>query len=712
MRTKWLLIALPLIIFGVLAQSAFWVPTYESQAKGNPDRLTTFLRAGLGDAKVLNPVIASEQTGMELMLNNVTEALVDSDENLKLVPKLATRWEISEEAYLAVLPERRLPDGTAVTANSLLEAVRAAWKGAKLGGLEASIQGIELVPGESRSLSETVLVENAKGKKEPVDVAMTVAVPERVKLRLSKVEPQLFKQLGSVLGEAYFAEYPFADRFQLKKPELLPQIRERFPELLGVGEHNPILTFYLRPGVHWHDGVPFTAEDVKFTYEALIDPKNASPRSSSYEPIKSAQIIDPLTVRFTYKRLYASAVIDWCLEIVPKHLLDDAALTREMDARHITGEVRKTFTLRQSDYNRRPIGTGPFRFTEWRPDQFIHFTRNESYWGTKTQYREFYYRVIPDYLTTELEFQAGALDKYDALPHQAARYRADPTYHVVPSSEGYYSYIGYNLRRPLFQDVRVRRALGMAIDVDAIIKYVLYGEGRHAAGPYYSNTPYADPALKPLPYDPKAALALFAEAGWQKNARGMLEKDGKVFQFTLVTNNGNPQRKAIMTIAQEAWRQLGIDCQIQAFEWTVFIDDVVEHNSFDAIILAWGGGDINPDLFSIWHSSQTHPYELNHGGYQSKVADDLITRIRVEYDPEKQIQLTHELDRVIAADQPYTFLYEPLKPVVLDKRIVRVLEGPDGHEVFKKIETPPSGAVEQFFRQWRKVSTVPELSPQ
>jgi ABC-type transport system substrate-binding protein len=712
MRTKWLLIALPLIIFGVLAQSAFWVPTYESQAKGNPARLTTFLRGSIGDAKLLNPILAADQSSMELMLNNVSEALVDGDENMKLVPRLAERWEVNEEAYLAVLPERRLPDGTPVTATSLLAALREAWLGHQLAGLEASIRSLDLVPGELRTLSETVLVENAKGKKEPVTVDMTVPVPERVRLRLSKVEPRLFEQLESVVGASYLRDYPFANRFQLKKPELLPHIRDQFPELLAVGEHNPVITFFVRPGVKWHDGVPLSAEDVKFTFEALIDPKNASPRSSSYDPIKSVEVVDSLTARITYKRLYAPAIIDWCMELLPKHLLDDAALAREAEARHITGAARKAFTMRQSDYNRKPIGTGPYLFSEWRPDQFIHLTRNEHYWGTPPEYRELYYRVIPDYLTTELEFQAGALDKYDALPHQAARYRADPEYHVVPSREGYYSYIGYNQRRPLFQDIRVRKALGMAIDVNSIIQYVLYGEGKRAAGPYYSNTPYADPELKPLPYDPQAALALLAEVGWKKNARGMLEKDGKPLEFTLVTNNGNPQRKAIMTIAQEAWRKLGIDCKIQAFEWTVFLEDFVEHNKFDAFVLAWGGGDINPDKYSIWHSSQTHDYELNHAGYQNAKADALIERIRIEYDPEQQIKLTQELDRLIAADQPYTFLYEPLRPIVLDKRIVRVLHGPDGKEQYKKIETPPSGAVEQFISQWRKLRTAPEYAAQ
>ncbi len=710
MRTKWLLIALPLFLFGVLAQSAFWVPTYASQAERDPERLSTFLRGDIGDVKHLTPILQTEAGAADIMLDNVTEALVDADENGKVIGRLAERWEVSEEAYLAVLPERRLPDGTPVTSQSLLAAIQRAWKAAALGGVEASIQELEIAPSELRTLSETVLIENAKGNKEPVAVDMTVQVPERVKFKLSKVETQLFKRLEAVVGASYFEAYPFADRFQLKKPELLGQIRDKFPELLAVGEHNPVITFFLRPGVHWHDGAPLTADDVKFTYEALVDPNVASPRSASYVTIKSVAVVNELTARITYKRLYSPAILDWQLELLPKHLLDEAALAREMTARGISAAAHKTFTLRDSNYNKKPIGTGPFRFAEWVSDQYIRLTRNDDYWGRKAEYRDLYFRVIPDYLTMELEFQSGALDRYEAQPYQAERYIKDPAYNVVSSPEGQYAYIGYNMRRPLFQDARVRRALGMAIDVDSIIKYVLYRQGKRSTGPYFSSTPFNDKTQKPLPYDPEGAAALLAEAGWKKNAQGLLEKDGKVFQFTLVTNNGNQKRKAVMTIAQEAWRKLGIDCKIQVFEWTVFVEEFIGVGSFDACVLGWTGGDLNPDLYQIWHSSQTHKDELNYVAYHSAQADDLIARIRTEYDTDKQTELARELHRLIAADQPYTFLYEPLKPVVFDKRIVRVLKGPDGKDVIAKIQVPAFGNVDQSVAQWRKLRVNPQYA--
>jgi peptide/nickel transport system substrate-binding protein len=711
MGTKWLLIALPLIVFGVLAQSVFWVPTYATQARRNPQRARTFLRAETGDAKVLNPIISSNAWASEIMDDKIFEGLVVTDDDMKLVPLLAERWQIAEEAYVAALPERRLPDGSPGTAERIALLIEAAWKAGQLGGAEASVQGVSLVPAETRARTESVLIADAKGKLAPVEVEMTIDVPARVKIRLSKVESQLFEKLESVLGSGYFGNYPFSDRFKLKKPELMGALREKLPHVLGIGEHNPVITFYLRPGVRWHDGAPFSAEDVKFTYDALVNPRNASPRAASFEDIESVEVVDPRTVRVTYKRLHSTALIDWTMRLIPKHLLDDAALAREMSRASLSKEARATFSVRNSEFSRHPVGTGPFRFSEWRPDQYIHLQRSENYWGQKPEYQDLFFRVIPDYLTMELELQAGALDWYNALPHQAERYRKDPAFQVLDSRRGYYSYIAYNTRRPLFQDARVRRALGMAIDVDSIIKYVLSGQGRRATGPYYSNTPFADPAVKPLAYDPAGALALFAEAGWKKNGRGVLENAGKPFQFTLVTNNGNPQRKAIMAIAQEAWRKLGIDCKIQAFEGTVFLEDFVHKLNFDAIVLAWVGADITPDRYQLWHSSQTGPYQLNFSGYKNPRVDELIERILREYEFDAQIALTRQIHALIAEAQPYTFLYEPTEPIVLDKRIAQVEHQADGREAYRKVELTSTGEIDYHFREWRKVAEEPQYAP-
>ncbi|MFZ5897224.1 MAG: ABC transporter substrate-binding protein [Myxococcota bacterium] len=693
------------MVLVALFQSALWVPSYGSQSTNDhPERLTTFIEAHIGDAKLLNPVVAADNVSSQLISRRLFESLLDVDERLEVKGRLAERFELSEIAYLAAIPERKLPNGRAATAQALLETMRGAFDEGKLPELKALVTSLALLPALERPFSEEVVHTSAKGKPEPYEIKGFISVPERVEIKLTRVTSSLFDQLSEILGADYFKEYPFAARFKLEKQQDLAELRPKMPAILPIGEHNPKLTFYLRHGVRFHDGKPFTAADVKATYEAFIDGKTASPRAASFEPIRELRVIDDFTVEVIYKRLYAGAVTDWMLEIVPAHYVNPAALEREMNERKLSANERAAFSLRQSRFNKNPVGTGPFRFVEWRPDEFVHVVRNDDYWGKKPEYRDLYVRPIPDYVSQELELHAGAIDMYEPLPHQVARYKKDDRYQVVSGSEGYYVYIGYNLRRPLFQDVNVRRALGMAINVDDIIKYVLYGEGKRTSGPYYSYTPFYDPETPLIPYDPKAAADLLASAGWVKNKDGWLEKNGKVLEFTLITNNGNPQRKAIMTIAQDAWRKLGVNCTAQAFEWTAFLEDFIETNKFDAYVLGWVGGDINPDKFDIWHSSQTNAYQLNHVGYQNAEADRMIEQLRQEYDRPTQIRLARALHRKIASDQPYTFLYEPTRPYVLDKRIFVVNRGPDGKEHYEKIRPTPSGDISYYFDNWRKLA--------
>jgi ABC-type transport system substrate-binding protein len=412
-------------------------------------------------------------------------------------------------------------------------------------------------------------------------------------------------------------------------------------------------------------------------------------------------------VRVVYKRLYSPAIVEWVsMGILPEHLMNAAALEREMDKRGVTGAARAQFSLRQSETAQRPVGTGPFRFVRWQRDELVELARNDGYWNGPAEFEQVFFRTIPDPVTQELEFRAGAVDVYGAQPHQVARYRRDERYRAVSTVTNTYSYIAYNLRRPIFQDVRVRRALAMAIDVDSLIENVLYGEAQRVSGPYYASTVFYNADTKLVPYDPEGAKRLLAEAGYKRGPDGILAKDGQRLAFKLITNNGNPPRRAIMTIAQDAWKKLGIDVVTQSFEWTVFLEEFVNPGQFDALVLGWSGGALDPDLFQIWHSSQANPYQLNFAGYVNPEADRLIERIRVEYDPEIRLGLAHRLHELIANDQPYTFLVASRATYVLDRKMAIVERGPDGAERYRPIE-PVKGMLTFHFERWRKLASDP-----
>lgn len=697
MILKRLLVLAPIILTLGLLQSYFWVPTYEAQTTGNPERVFKFIEASIGDAKILNPILNAD-TASSRIVGFVFEGLLDYDENLNLRSRLATDWTITESAYLWVNTTKRFPDGVPVTGRELEARIRRAIENNRLEGLKEGITEIKLLPPEQRTETIDLLGENGK----PISVQVRIHAPERLRFTLRQVDQDFFKRLKPILGPEYDRNVPLEKWIEVTPSDKQDLIRLQLAEILPVFEHNPVIFFHLRKGVRFHDGHEFEARDVKFTYEAIMNPRNLSPRTSDFEPIKSVEIVDPYTVRVVYKRLFSPAINAWTMGILPEHLLNDEALKREMDRRGISEAARAQFGMRDSEFNRRPLGVGPFRFVEWQSDELIHLTRNEDYWEGPPQYKEYYYRVIPDPLTQEVEFRTGAIDTYSPLPHQAARYKKDPAYQSFSSLGFGYSYIGYNNRRGLFSDKRIRQALGMAIHVDEIIKYVLYGEGEQITGPYPKNTEWYDPSVEPIPYNPEGALRILEELGWKKNAQGWLEKDGKIFEFNLITNNGNFIRKAILTIAQNAWRKIGIKCNTQLFEWAVFLKDFVNTGQFDALVLGWSMGP-DPDLYQIWHSSQAGPQQLNFVGYKNPEADDLIVRIRQEYNLDTQRELAHRLHRIIAEDQPYTFLYASLGTQVLDKKIV-VAEN-DGS--YSRIKPTKSGSVFFYFNQWRKLEFTP-----
>ncbi len=711
MTIRRLLLFAPLALALILLQSYLWVPTYEQETRGNPERLSEFITASIGDASILNPVLSSDSASADIE-GMVFEGLLDRDQNLRLRGRLASSWEIFEEAYFYVNNTVEVPGLEKGMPEELVRYLKRAKAGdlpvdSKLRASLDNITEITVV-----SPREFLVTQPVKGK-EAETLKIRVRAPARIKFTLKEVDQDLFENLTHILGERYFSSFPSEKYMSLEPYENAAQNEERLKsftaqakEILPATEHNPVIVFHLRPNVKFHDGHVFGADDVKFTYEAIMDPKNLSPRLSDYEPVKKVEVIDPLTVQIVYKYLYSPAIGTWAIGILPEHLLNKEALRNEAIRR---GMAPDKFSMRQSLFNRQPIGCGPFVFKEWKSDQYILLDHFRSYWEGEPNYKRYSYRIIPDPLTQEMEFYSGTLDTYNVQPHQVQRLENDPSYQNFSGLSFGYTYIGYNMRRPPFNDRRVRMALSMSIDVDKIIKYVLYGQGERITGPFVKQTDYYDHNVKPVPYDPQGALRLLGEAGWKRNQEGWLEKDGRRFQFTLITNSGNDIRKAVMAIVQNEWRQIGIDVRTDLLEWSVFIQERVNKLDFDALILGWQMG-IEPDLYQIWHSSQTHPYQLNFVGFKNAEADELIIKIRQEYDHERQVAYSHQLHEIIAREQPYTFLYVGRWTAILDKRIVIKEVDASGKVTYKKITPTMTGNYTFYFNKWIKLPEVPNFA--
>ena len=708
MTIRKVLIFAPILVILFLLQSYFWVPTYEQQSRGNPDRLNEYITASIGDATILNPILSTDTASSDIH-SMVFNGLIDRDEELRFRGRLATSWEIYEEAFFYVNETAHIPGVGKAGAEEVVKLLKRAKAGdwpinPEVKASLDNIKALSIIP--AREFSVTKEKEAEKGA-EKTAVRIRVRAPDRIKVILPKVDQELFENLSSILGDHYFRSFPAQDYLSFDQRGYSNSAKAKYAkELLPATEHNPIIIFHLRPNVRFHDGHIFDANDVRFTYEAIMNPRNLSPRTADYEPVKEVEVVDPFTVRIVYKRLYSPALGTWSIGMLPEHLLNDETLRNEATR---GGKDPEKFSMRQSSFNRHPIGCGPFIFREWKSDQYIIMDRFDGYWEGPPNYKRYIYRIIPDLLTQEMEFYAGTVDAYGVQPHQVRRLEGDPTYQSFSGPSFGYTYIGYNMRREPFNDPRVRRALSMAIDVDKILQYVLYGQGERITGPFVKQTDYYNHSIRPIPYDPEGALKLLEEAGFRRNKEGWLERDGKRFRFTLITNSGNDLRKAILTIAQDGWKQIGIDVRTDLLEWAVFIQERVHKSDFDALILGWSMG-IDPDLYQIWHSSQTNPYQLNFVGFKNPQADDLIVKIRQEYDYERQVAYCHQLHEIIAREQPYTFLYVGKWTAVLDKKIVVKETDSEGNVIYKKITPTKTGDYTFYFNKWIKLPEVPSFA--
>ncbi len=433
-----------------------------------------------------------------------------------------------------------------------------------------------------------------------------------------------------------------------------------------VSKDGMVITFYLHKNVRWHDGVPFTADDVIFTYKLITDPETPTPYASQFNVIDHIEKVDDYTIRVYYKEPFAPALNSWAgLYIVPKHLL-----------------YGKKVTDPSLKLKRHPIGTGPYKFVEWRPGDRIVLEVNRDYFDGRPYISKYVYRIIPDQATIFLELKAGGLDEAGLTPVQFVRQSNFERFRRNFNKYKYlgfgYTYLGYNLLNPLFRDRRVRQAISYAINKKEIIDGVLMGQGIIATGPYRPGTWYYNPDVKKYPYNPQMALKLLHEAGWyDHDGDGILDKNGKPFRFTIMTNQGNNQRKLTAEIIQKRLREIGIDVKIRIVEWSTFINEFIDKKKFDAVILGWGL-DPDPDQYDIWASTKTGPNQFNFISYKNPEVDRILDEARHTFDIEKRKKLYYRFQEILAEDQPYTFLYIPYSLVAVHKRVRGIKPAPAG----------------------------------
>ncbi|WP_456451586.1 peptide-binding protein [Hydrogenimonas sp.] len=407
------------------------------------------------------------------------------------------------------------------------------------------------------------------------------------------------------------------------------------------------LVFRLREGVKWHDGAPFTAHDVAFTFALTRSPKLFTPYASDFRYVERVEVRDERTVVVEYKEPYYKALSIWMMGILPRHLWEkeDDPMT--------------------SPLNRKPVGTGPYRLERLENSGDVLLAANDDYFEHRPRIDRIHYHFIPDPTTQFLMLKAHKLDLGSLTPLQIEK-QIDASfkayYRIVTLPGRGYTYLGFNLKNEKFKDPRVRKAIDMAIDKEQLIRILFFSYGKVCHGPFMPGTfAYPDHPMRSA-YDPEAAKRLLAEAGYdEKNP----------LAFTISTNANNSTRLYAAQIIQYQLGRIGVKVKIRAMEWQAFLNTVVTPRRFEVILLGWSLGLI-PDAYALWHSDSDKLGGFNLVGYHNPEVDRLIEIAERTTDMAKVGPYYKKMFDIIAEDRPYVFLYIPDSITAIDRRITPI----------------------------------------
>jgi len=461
-------------------------------------------------------------------------------------------------------------------------------------------------------------------------------------------------------GFSYIAEWPLFD--SLVELDQSLNVRPLLAESWEVAKDGLAYTFKLKKGVKWHDGTPFTARDVAFTFYAVLNPKVTTPHRAYFDAlagfpeltnkdapkrpedlaVKPIEVVDDHTVRFRLRYpsgSFLAVLTNPRAGIIPEHLL-------------------KTADLNTTEFNRKPVGTGPFKFVEWRRGERLVMEANPQYHGGRPALDRLIFRIIPDSVVLLQELRAGGVDFIENPPlNEVARLKQTAGLKVLVADNTSYNYFGWRQDLEPFNDLRVRRALNHAIDVPTLVKEALQGYATIATGQFPPSSWAYDPAVKPYAYDPNRAKALLAEAGFRPEGDGVLARNGKRFSFTIRHDQANQTVKDTAVIVQEYLKRVGVEAKLEPLDWPTFVKKLFA-SEFEGIVVGWTNHhDPDPFAYTIWHSSQWKGRNFAH--YKNPRVDELLEQARHTAVVAERKKHYAEFSKLLMEDAPYVFLYFP-----------------------------------------------------
>jgi peptide/nickel transport system substrate-binding protein len=409
-------------------------------------------------------------------------------------------------------------------------------------------------------------------------------------------------------------------------------------------ESDGALLVRLRDDVRWHDGVPVTADDLLFTIDRQRDERTASPRRNDVLPVIGAEALDSFTVRLRLRDA-GPYTVNALLEVVtvPRHLLDTIPSER----------------MRFAAFSRNPIGNGYYRFGGWQAGQSVTLVANPDAPEGRPAPDRLVLRFVPDMNAAMTELLAGQGDVLKIPPDQRQRVEAAGNLQLRNAPRVRPAWIAWNTDREPVNDPRVRRAVLMATDRQALAQALFGGSGEPAMSPIPEALREHSPGVRPIPHDPAAAGRLLDEAGWmQAEAGGVRQKDGRPLRLEIDYIATDQTRADVLVAMQAMLRRVGIELVPRAYESTTWVERL-RARQFQGSLWGWGWGPgvVGPNAAMVFHSRSLPPTGANFAGYRNPRVDALIDSVLVEWDADRRQRLWREIEQQAIDDAVYSPLY-------------------------------------------------------
>lgn len=425
-----------------------------------------------------------------------------------------------------------------------------------------------------------------------------------------------------------------------------------------IDQNGLVYEFELRNDVFWHDGVKFDARDVKFSLEAFKDPKNNSNLGIRFEELEKVEILNPYKVKVILKNPYPALLDALSVGIIPVHLLEGKDLNTD-------------------GFNQNPIGTGPFKFVQWKKGEYMEFKANENYHLGKVQTQRLFLKRILDSNVAALALKNSQIDAALIESSLLKAFDEDPRFNILRERSADYRALMFNFENEFLRDKRVRLALNYAVDRRAIVENILHGYGFEASHPLELS--WASPAnFKRFDYDLKKAQILLEEAGFRKNKEGFYEKDSKTLEFDIYAMSNDPLRVVLAGVLQNEFRKLGVKTNV-----ITKLAGSFDYSKVDSFLIGWGN-PYDPDfhtfeVFTSFNDTNLNSKGWNFGHYHNARVDESLFKARISFNEEERKRYYKEFINALNEDPPFIFLVYLDFALVYDKNIKGIKPRTLGH---------------------------------